>query len=152
MSAAANGRSTLTAHGWRFLRNCLTGGLATGVYFSVYMPLHHWAQWPQTFADNVGLMVGAAVQFIGARYFVFRARQGKLHKQLAGFALVELATLLANMGALWAGRSLLPGAYGESDLLVLGTSFAVFAGFSYPAWHLVFRHPKTEAAPGGAAS
>jgi len=112
--------------------------VATGVYFGVYLPLHHLAHWPQSVADNVGLLVGAAVQFLGARYFVFRARQGKLHRQIAGFALVELATLLANMGALWAGRSLLPDAYGQSDLLVLATSFAVFAAFSYPAWHLVF--------------
>ena len=139
---------TTAAHAWRFLRNCLTGGVATGVYFAVYLPLHRWAEWPQVAADNLGLLVGAAVQFVGARYFVFRARQGKLHKQIAGFALVELATLLAtllaNMGALWAGRSLLPGALGQSDLLVLATSFAVFAGFSYPAWHLVFhaREPR----------
>lgn len=143
---------TKTAHAWRFLRNCLTGGVATGVYFTVYLPLYRWAGWPQSVADNLGLLIGAAVQFVGARYFVFRARQGRLHKQLAGFALVELATLLANMGALSAGRSLLPGEYGQSDLLVLATSFAVFAGFSYPAWHLVFRRPKAEAAPGGAAS
>lgn len=143
---------TTAAHTWRFLRNCLTGGVATGVYFATYLPLHHWAQWPQSVADNLGLLVGAAVQFVGARYFVFRARQGKLHRQIAGFALVELATLLANMGALWAGRSLLPGAYGQSDLLVLATSFTVFVGFSYPAWHLVFRRSKAEAAPGGAAS
>jgi putative flippase GtrA len=144
------------AHGgsriWRFLRNCLTGGLATGVYFAVYLPLYRGAGLPQSVADNVGLVVGAAVQFLGARYFVFRARQGKIHRQLTGFVLAELATLLMNVALLWLARKLLPREVGESDLLVLATSFLVFAGFSYPIWHLVFRTPKREAAPAGAAS
>jgi putative flippase GtrA len=136
---------------WRFLRNCLTGGLATGVYFAVYLPLYRGVGLPQTVADNVGLVVGAAVQFLGARYFVFRARQGKIHSQLAGFVLAELATLLMNVALLWVARRLLPPEIGQSDWLVLATSFVVFAGFSYPIWHLVFRAPKKEAAPEGAA-
>jgi putative flippase GtrA len=137
---------------WRFIRNCLTGGLATGVYFAVYLPLHRGTGLPQSVADNVGLVVGAAVQFLGARYFVFRARQGKVHKQLAGFLLAELATLLMNVLLLWVARKLLPSEIGQSDLLVLATSFIVFAGFSYPIWHLVFHAPNEEAAPVGAAS
>lgn len=135
----------------RFLRNVLTGGIATGVYFAVYLPLFHWVGWAQTVADNVGLVVGAGVQFIGARYFVFRARQGKLHRQLGGFVLAEVATLGMNILLLWLARKLLPSAVGESDLLVLVTSFVVFAGFSYPVWHLVFRQPKAKAAPEDAA-
>jgi putative flippase GtrA len=143
------------AHGgsriWRFLRNCLSGGLATGVYFAVYIPLYRGAALPQSVADNVGLVVGAGVQFLGARYFVFRARQGKIHRQLTGFVLAELATLLMNVALLWLARKLLPREIGESDLLVLATSFLVFACFSYPIWHLVFRVPK-ETAPEGAVA
>jgi putative flippase GtrA len=142
-------------HLWRFLRNVLTGGIATAVYFGAYLPLYHWAGLPQWAADNAGLALGAAVQFIGARYFVFRARQGALHKQLTGFVLAEAATLLMNMAALFGARQLLPEAVGTSDWLVLATSFVVFAGFSYPIWHLVFRvkrHEKTEAASEDAAS
>jgi len=142
--------ATRTAHIWRFVRNCLTGGVATAVYFLVYLPLFHLGGLPQGVADNVGLVVGAGVQFLGARYFVFRARQGAVHKQLVGFALVEALTLLANMILLFAARQLLPGAAAQSDLLVLGTTFLVFAVFSYPAWHLVFRSPKTKTAPEGA--
>jgi putative flippase GtrA len=119
--------------------------LATGVYFLVYLPLFHWVGWPQTVADNVGLVVGAAVQFLGARYFVFRARQGKLHRQVGGFVLAELATLLMNVGLLWLARLLLPTGVGDSDLLVLATSFVVFACFGYPIWHLVFRVKATSA-------
>jgi putative flippase GtrA len=134
---------------WRFVRNCLTGGLATGVYFAVYFPLYRGAGLQQSVADNIGLVVGAAVQFVGARYFVFRARQGKIHKQLAGFVLAELATLLMNVLLLWLARKVLPPEIGRSDWLVLATSFVVFAGFSYPIWHMVFRAPK-EPAPAGA--
>lgn len=139
--------SSRKPHVWRFLRNCLTGGLATGIYFAVYLPLFHWAGWSQSRADNVGLIVGAAVQFVGARYFVFRARAGKLHRQVGGFVLAELATLAMNVLLLWLSRKLLPTVVGESDLLVLATSFLVFAVFSYPIWHLVFRQPKS--APAG---
>ena len=141
-----------SSHVWRFLRNCVTGGVATGVYYAVYLPLHLWAHLSQSLADNTGLLVGAAVQFVGARYFVFKARHGKLHRQLAGFVLAELATLLMNVLMLWLGRTLLPEGIAHSHFLVLATSFAVFAGFSYPVWHLVFRRPKEEAAPKGAAS
>lgn len=135
---------------WRFLRNCLTGAIATVIYFLVYLPLHHVAELSQRLADNAGLVAGAAVQFLGARYFVFRARQGAVHRQLAGFVLVEALTLLANMGLLFVARTWLPERVGGSDLLVLATSFLVFAVFSYPAWHLVFRVQKTKTAPEGA--
>lgn len=135
-------KSSRVAHVWRFLRNCLTGGIATACYFAMYFPLYRWAGAHQAVADNTGLLVGAAVQFVGARYFVFRARQGKIHKQLAGFALAEVATLLMNMLLLALGRWLLPTVVGKSDWLVLGTSFVVFVGFSYPIWHLVFRSPR----------
>lgn len=142
--------ATKTSHVWRFLRNCLTGGVATIVYFAVYLPSYHLLQLPQSMADNVGLALGATVQFIGARYFVFRARQGAIHKQIVGFVLVEFLTLLANMALLFGARMLLPGRLGQSDLLVLFTSFLVFAVFSYPAWHLVFRPAQTKTAPEGA--
>ncbi|MCA8912487.1 MAG: GtrA family protein [Planctomycetes bacterium] len=144
-------RKSITAHVRRFLRNCLTGGIATAIYFAVYLPLFYWTPLSQSLADNAGLAVGAGVQFVGARYFVFRARQGALHKQIGGFVLAEIATLGMNMLLLFLGRRLLPKSVGESDLLVLVTSFVVFAGFSYPVWHLVFRKPKQKAAPEDAA-
>jgi putative flippase GtrA len=101
--------------------------------------LRHWTPFPQTAADNIGLMVGALIQFVGCRYFVFKARAGSLPRQAAGFAAAEVATLLLNMAVLWALRSALPRGIGESDLLALLSTFVVFAGFSYPVWHLVFK-------------
>lgn len=121
------------------MRNCITGGLASACYFAVYLPLQHFTPLSQTVADNIGLIVGAVAQFVGCRYFVFRARAGSLPKQAAGFALVEAITLLLNILVLWALRALLPAAIGEHDLLALGSTFLVFAVFSYPVWHLVFK-------------
>ncbi|MCC7508312.1 MAG: GtrA family protein [Planctomycetes bacterium] len=124
---------------WRFVRNCITGGLASVCYFAVYLPLKHFTPLSQTAADNLGLIVGAVAQFVGCRYFVFRARAGSLPKQAAGFALAELFTLLLNIAVLWIMRALLPAAIGEHDLLALFSTFLVFAAFSYPVWHLVFK-------------
>jgi membrane associated rhomboid family serine protease len=63
----------------------------------------------------------------------------RLPRQAAGFAAAELATLMLNMAVLWALRSVLPRGIGQSDLLALLSTFIVFAGFSYPVWHLVFK-------------
>lgn len=126
---------------WRFVRNCVAGSVASLCYFAVYLPLRHWAGIPQTAADNIGLIVGAVVQFLGCRYFVFRARAGHLGKQAAGFLLVEVFTLLLNMLALWLLRLLMPPAVGQHDALALASTFLVFVVFSYPVWHLVFKAP-----------
>ncbi len=136
----------------RFLRNCVTGLVATAGYFAVYAPLYWWLQLPQWTADNAGLVVGAVLQFIGARYFVFRAASGRLRTQIPAFMLAELATLLMNMGLLALLRALLPAAIATADWLVLASSFVVFAGFSYPIWHLVFRPRTPLPVPGSAFS
>lgn len=127
----------------RFLRNCVTGLVATAGYFAVYAPLYWWLHLPQWVADNAGLVVGAVLQFVGARYFVFRATGGRLRTQIPAFILAELATLLLNMGLLALLRLVLPPAIATADWLVLASSFVVFAGFSYPIWHLVFRSRTT---------
>jgi putative flippase GtrA len=123
----------------RFLRNCAAGGVASLCYFAAYLPLRHWTPLSQPAADSIGLICGAVIQFFGCRYFVFRARYGNLARQAVGFVLVELLTLFLNIAVLWVLRHLLPQPIGESDLLALLSTFLVFAGFSYPIWHVVFR-------------
>lgn len=132
---------------WRFVRNCIAGSVASLCYFAVYLPLRHWAGISQTAADNVGLIVGAVIQFLGCRYFVFRARAGHLGKQAAGFMLAEAFTLLLNMLMLWLLRLALPPAIGQHDALALVSTFVVFVVFSYPVWHLVFKSPVNRRAP-----
>lgn len=124
---------------WRFLRNCAAGSVASLCYFAAYLPLRHWAGIAQAAADNIGLVGGAIVQFVGCRYFVFHARAGSLGRQAAGFTLAEVMTLLLNMLVLWLLRLLLPPAVGQHDALALASTFVVFVVFSYPVWHLVFR-------------
>lgn len=145
-------RSSWGARITRFLRNCVTGLVATAGYFAVYAPLYWCLQTPQWAADNAGLVVGAVLQFIGARHFVFRAASGRLRTQIPAFMLAELATLLMNMGLLALLRALLPAVIAKADWLVLASSFVVFAGFSYPVWHLVFQPRTTLPAPETASS
>lgn len=87
-------------------------------------------------ANVPALLAGGAVQFFGCRHLVFRAGDGSMRRQLAGFVVVELATLALN-GLLFdvlVAMTAIPYALARP----LGT-FIVFVGFSYPLWHLVFR-------------
>ncbi len=131
----------------RFGRNALTGGLATLTYFALYLPLYKGLGLDQSLSDDIGLSAGAVVQFVGCRYYVFRAQDGSLRRQLLGFVVAELLTLGANIGVLRFARSALPPWAGESSFLALASTFLVFVGFSYPVWHLVFRNEETAESP-----
>ncbi|MCC6574829.1 MAG: GtrA family protein [Planctomycetes bacterium] len=129
---------------WRFLRNALTGGIATAVLYAVYLPMV-WAlgdEWNVS-AGRSGLIAGAVVQFLGCRYFVFRAAHGALRRQVIGFILAELVTLGANVLVLHLAQTLLPDGIRTSKFIPLATTCAVFVFFSYPVWHWVFKAPHT---------
>lgn len=119
----------------RIGRSVLVGGLATLVDLGVLALLIEVARLPATVANVPALVVGALVQFLGCRYFVFEPRGTELRKQAGGFAAVELATLALNglaFHVLVAGLHV-PYAIARP----LGT-FLVFITFSYPMWRLVF--------------
>lgn len=67
---------------------------------------------------------------------MFGATDGSVRRQLVGFASVELATLALNGVAYHLLVTLTPIPYALAR--PLGT-FLVFAAFSYPLWHRVFR-------------
>jgi len=121
---------------WRFAKSLLVGGVATLADFAALALLVEVAQVRETVANVPALCVGAVVQFIGCRHLVFQAARGHLGRQLAGFALVELATLALNGAAFHALVTLAQAPYWLAR--PLGT-FVVFAGFSYPLWKWVFR-------------
>lgn len=87
-------------------------------------------------ANVPALLVGAVAQFIGCRHLVFRATDGALGRQAAGFALTEMATLALNAAAfhLLVAVTAVPYPLARP----LGT-FLVFVLFSFPVWRLVFR-------------
>ena len=121
---------------WRFAKSLLVGGVATLADFLALTILIELAQVRATVANVPAFLVGALVQFLGCRHLVFQAARGHLGRQLAGFAIVEVATLALN-GLAFHGLVTLAGLpYWLAR--PLGT-FAVFVGFSYPLWKWVFK-------------
>ncbi len=128
--------STWTERLWRFAKSLLVGGVATVADFAALALLVEVAHLRETTANVPALCVGAVVQFLGCRHLVFQAARGHLGRQLAGFAVVELATLALNGVAFHLLVTLAQAPYWLAR--PLGT-FVVFAGFSYPLWKWVFR-------------
>jgi putative flippase GtrA len=127
-------RTTL-ASALRVGRSVLVGGAATLIDLGVLALLVEVAHLPATAANVPALLVGALVQFLGCRYFVFEAGAADLRKQAGGFAAVEVATLALNGLAFHALVAGLHVPYAAAR--PLGT-FLVFISFSYPMWRLVF--------------
>jgi len=121
---------------WRFAKSLLVGGVASVADFAALALLVEFAHLHETTANVPALCVGAIVQFIGCRHLVFQAARGHLGRQLAGFAIVELATLALNGVAFHLLVTVAQVPYWLAR--PLGT-FAVFVGFSYPLWKWVFR-------------
>jgi putative flippase GtrA len=89
-------------------------------------------------ASLPALLVGGIVNFLGNRHFAFRAKDGDVGKQVAGYTAVEIVAVALN-GLLYdTVLRLVPGARAAYWLVRLATSHAVFLGWSYPLWRRVF--------------
>jgi putative flippase GtrA len=89
-------------------------------------------------ANMPALVVGGVVNFIGNRHFAFRAHEGNVARQAAGYTVVEIVALALN-GLLYdVVLRTVPGATHVYWLVRLATSHAVFLGWSYPLWRRVF--------------
>lgn len=116
------------------------GGLATLVDLGLLVLLVEVFGLSPEAANVPALLGGAVVQFVGCRELVFRSDKRSVRSTLVPFALVEVGTLLLN-ALLFVGLvKLLPLPYAAVRLF---TTFVVFVGFSFPAWHWVFA-PKSE--------
>lgn len=120
----------------RLVRSAGVGAAATGADLLVLALLVEVGGLAPTVANVPALLVGAAVQFFGCRHLVFDAADGALGRQIGGFALAEAGTLALNGLAFHLLVTATPVPYALAR--PLGT-FLVFAGFSYPIWHVVFR-------------
>ncbi|MFT5353811.1 MAG: putative flippase GtrA [Polyangiales bacterium] len=117
------------------------GGLATLVDLGLLLVLVELLGLSPEAANVPALLGGAVVQFVGCRELVFRGGDKRsVRSTLAPFALVEAGTLLLNAFLFVALVKLLPVPY---VLVRVLTTFVVFVGFSFPAWHWVFA-PKRE--------
>lgn len=111
------------------------GGLATLVDLGLLVVLVELFGLSPEAANIPALLGGAVVQFVGCRELVFRKGKRSVRSTLVPFALVEVGTLLLNAFLFIALVKLLPVPYAALRLL---TTFIVFVGFSFPAWHWVF--------------
>ena len=120
---------------WRFVKSLLTGGIATLIDLTTLTLLVEVFGLTPSRANIPALLAGAIAQFVGSRGFVFRATQGALAPQLAGFALVEAGTFALNAGSFQLAISHTPLPYPLARVLC---QFLVYVGFSYPLWTRVF--------------
>jgi putative flippase GtrA len=119
----------------RFGRALVVGSGATLVDFSIFSTCVRAIDVAPVHARLPALVAGACVQFVGNRGFTFRARAGKLSRQLKLFAVAELVTLGLNWGVF---QLLIRHIHGAPPELVsfLGTGL-VFLAFAYPVRKLV---------------
>lgn len=125
----------------RFVRSAATGGLATAADLAVIALAVGVLGAPARAANLPALFVGAAVQFLGNRYFAFRAAAGSVRRQVALFAATEAVALGLN-ALLYdlVARSFALGTGGAVIARAI-TSNLVFVAWSYPVWRRVFRAP-----------
>jgi putative flippase GtrA len=132
-----------------FLRSLLTGGAATladvgALAFAVGL-LHA----SPAAASVPALLVGAAVQFFGNRYFAFRAARAPLANQALLFVATEAVTMLLNAVLYQAVAARLPLTLITAVIARIITTNLVFLLWSYPVWKRVF---KPELAPSRATA
>ena len=126
---------TRITRAWRFGRALVVGSGATLVDFSIFTTCVRAIDLAPTQARLPALLAGACVQFVGNRGFTFRARAGRLSRQLKLFVAAEAVTLALNWAAF---QLLIRHVRGVAPELVsfLGTAL-VFLTFAYPMRRLV---------------
>jgi putative flippase GtrA len=125
-----------------FARSALAGGAATLVDLGVIAVAVGLLHLSPAVANAPALLAGAVVQFVGNRWFAFRAGAGGLGRQAMLFLVAEAVTIALNwalyqavvthfeVGALGAGGAVLIRAL---------TTNAVFLLWSYPVWKRIFQ-------------
>ncbi len=126
---------------WTLLRAGIAGVAATAADLATLAVLVSVFHVDARVANVPALLVGGVVNFLGNRYFAFKAHHGHAGKQAAGYTAVELVALGLN-GLLYdTALRLVPGARAVYWLVRIVTSHAVFLGWSYPLWRKVFAVP-----------
>ncbi|MBX3192352.1 MAG: GtrA family protein [Labilithrix sp.] len=128
---------------FRVLRALLAGGAATLADLAVLALLVSVAGIDPRLANAPALLAGGVVNFLGNRHFAFRATAGSLARQATLYTLVEIIALALN-GVLFDVVMRVAGGHVAWAYVAvrLATSHAVFLGWSYPLWRLVFRVPR----------
>lgn len=140
MAQARASQESLGKRAARFLRSLLVGAAATIADTLVLETLTRAFGVNATVAKAFALVTGVLVQFLGSRYFAFKATHGMLGRQLKLFVLCEVVTVTLSLGVFhglhWLATRYMPFLSLEAAQFLSGA--VVYFGFSYPMWKRVF--------------
>lgn len=123
---------------FELLRAGAAGIAATAVDLAVLALLVSVFHVDARIASVPALIAGGAANFLGNRYFAFRARGGSIAKQAVGYTLVEVVALGLNGFLYDTVLRVYPTTSGAYWVVRLVTSHVVFLCWSYPLWRRVF--------------
>jgi putative flippase GtrA len=122
-----------------FLRSLLTGGMATLADVATLAFAVGVLHVSPSKASVPALLVGAAVQFFGNRYFAFRAARAPMANQAALFVATEAVTMVLNAALYQAVASHVHLTLTTAVIARVVTTNLVFLLWSYPVWKRVFK-------------
>jgi len=129
----------------RLVRSGMAGIVATLADLAVLTGLTELAGTSPRVASVPALVVGGLVMFFGQKYFAFRASGAPTPRELVEFALVQAGGLVLT-GLLFDSVLRLVPSLSEHYVVVrLVTTNVVWLAYSFPLWHLVFRHRPAKA-------
>lgn len=131
---------TLSHRFARFARSSLVGLVATIVDFAILELLARGLHMAPIPSKAIALACGVTTQFVGSRYYAFRAHAGSWHRQLRAFLIVEACAYCLSLGVFEGLRTVGARLHIPVDLELanLLTGSIVYFGFSYPIWKRVF--------------
>ena len=124
---------------FRLVRSGAAGLVATLADLGVLTGLTELAGTSPRVASVPALLVGGIVMFFGQKYFAFQSGGAPRTRELALFVLVQ-AGGLALTGLLYdAVLRFIPSLTAHYVVVRLVVTNAVWLGYSFPLWHVVFR-------------
>lgn len=130
----------------RLLRSSLVGIVATAVTLVILTGCSRFLGMNVLVANAIAVAVGTTVQFVGSRYYSFRATQGAIGRQVRWFIPVEIGAYLLTNVVFYLLVRLLDL---NREIANMASGFVVYFGFSYPMWHWVFKTPPPASGPPG---
>lgn len=87
----------LSRHGKSFAAFAVVGGLTAAIYFGVFWLLNDALHQDYRVAVSVAYFAGVAFHFTVNRNVTFRSQEGRLHSQLAKYAVVAFVNYLVTL-------------------------------------------------------
>ena len=117
-------------------RTLIIGGIASLIAWGTLVFLVQIVHLAPQVANIPSLIIGSLTQFLGNRFFVFKATERHYAKQAVEYVGVETAAFFLNASLFSALVTWTPIYYAAAQPV---SSLCIFIFFSYPMWKLVFR-------------